>query len=285
MEPKNSQPEIRIRANAKINLFLDVLSKRPDGYHEIRTIFSEITLFDSLNFTLTKNDRVKILTNKRFVSIENNLIYKVAIFLKEEYNVLNGVEVFLEKQIPIAAGLGGGSSNAAATIRALSRLWDLNFTDSEMHKIAEKFGSDINFFLEGGCALGEGRGERISQLDDIEFNNIILIKPPFGVSSGEAYKAVSLSEENRSWQLFLKDPKVEICYNKLEEGVVNIYPEIGEIIDHLKQNGALKAMLSGSGSTIIGFCPDPETAHRFSKYYSKKGYWNFITKTKKRSTK
>lgn len=285
MVTNNKLPEMNIRSYAKINLFLDVLAKRSDGFHDIRTIFSEISLFDTLNFTLTKNGETQILTNKHFVSVENNLIYKVMIFIKEKYNVLKGVRIFLEKRIPLSAGLGGGSSNAAATIKALSKLWDLNLTREEMHKIAANFGSDINFFIEGGCALGEGRGEKITLLNDIELDNIVLVKPPFGVSSSEAYNSVQLSNQNLKWKDLLNTSKVDFCYNKLEEGVCRIYPEINEMIDFLENNGADKAILSGSGSTVIGFCSDPETAKNISEYYSKKKYWNFITKTKGRSTK
>lgn len=276
---------LTLKSYAKINLFLDVLSKRSDGFHNIRTIFSEITLFDTINFILTKNSSVRILTNKDFVSSENNLIYKVAIFIRDYYNVQDSVEVFLEKNIPVCAGLGGGSSNAAVTIKALSDLWRLNLSESEMHDIAAEFGSDINFFLEGGCALGEGRGEQINKLDDITIDNLFLVKPPFEISSWEAYKAVELTQENIKWKDFIENSDPKLCFNKLQEGIGRIYPEIVEIINFLENNGAEKAILSGSGSTVIGFCPNTETAIRLSKYYSNKKYWNYITKTKRRSTK
>jgi len=285
MGKKNNITNITLKSFAKINLFLDVLSKRPDGFHNIRTIFSEIALYDTINFTLTKNSKVQILTNKYFVSSEDNLIYKVAVFIKEKYNVCKSVKVFLEKRIPIAGGLGGGSSNAAVTIRALSELWDLNLTCEEMHDIAANFGSDINFFIDGGCAMGEGRGEIITPLADIDISNILLVKPPFGISSSKAYDSVIFTEENREWQHLLDTENVNCCYNKLEEGVCRVYPEVYEIINFLENNGAVKAMLSGSGSTIIGFCPDSDTAESLSNYYSKNNYWNFITKTKRRSTK
>ncbi|MDP8268786.1 MAG: 4-(cytidine 5'-diphospho)-2-C-methyl-D-erythritol kinase [Candidatus Tenebribacter davisii] len=276
---------LRINSSAKINLFLDVLAKRPDGYHQIRTIFSEIELADIINFALTKKGTVKILSDIDFVSVDKNLIYKVAVFIKEKYNVKFGVEIELQKKIPIAAGMGGGSSNAASTIIALSKLWQLNLKKKEMHDIAETFGSDINFFLEGGCALGEDRGEKIHYLDEIKLDNIFLVNPGIRISSKEAYEAVSLDDhENNNWTKLIKDNDIQLCYNKLQEGVCRKYPEILEIINYLEDNGAGKAMLSGSGATIIGFCPDRATAKKFSIYYSNRGYWNYITKTK-RSTK
>lgn len=285
MEKKSRRNSLTINSYAKINLFLDVLSKRTDGFHEIRTIFSEISLSDTLNFILTKNIGVKILTNKYFVSSENNLIYKVAIFIKKKYNVRDSVEISLQKNIPISAGLGGGSSNAAVTIKALSEIWDLKLSQAEKHEIAAEFGSDINFFLTGGCALGEGRGEIVKPLDDIQMDNIFLVKPNFGISSSTAYGAVKISRENQNWQNLVKSSQTRYCFNKLQEGITELYPEIKMIIEFLEANGAEKAILSGSGSTVIGFCPERQTAEKFSKYYSSKGYWNFITKTKGRSTK
>ncbi len=276
---------LRKNSSAKINLFLDVLSKRSDGYHQIRTIFSEIELSDTITFALTKKGTVKILSDIDFVSEKENLIYKVAIFIKEKYNVKFGVEIELQKNIPIAAGMGGGSSNAACTITALSELWDINLSKEEMHNIAEKFGSDINFFLEGGCALGENRGEKISYLKQIGLDNIFLVNPGFRITSKEAYEAVSINTcKNDDWKKLLLHENLQFCYNKLQNGVCKIYPEIQKIISYLKENGAEQAMLSGSGATIIGFCPDGTVAENFSKYYSNIGYWNYITKTK-RSTK
>lgn len=276
---------VKVRSHAKINLFLDILKKRDDGYHDIRTIFSEIELSDKISFTLTKKDNVSILTNKYFVSMEDNLIYKVALFMKNRYQMNSGALIKLEKNIPIAAGLGGGSSNAAATIKALSQLWDLSLTLPEMHEIAANFGSDINFFLEGGCKLGLGRGEEIDDFAWQEIDNIFLVNPGFPVSSGVAYKAAKLKAENKeAWQNLLASFDLRYCFNALQKGVCNLYPEIAEIIDYLENNGAIKTILSGSGATIIAFCPDDKTASEFADFYNEKNYWNYITKTK-RSTK
>ncbi len=266
---------------AKINLFLDVLAKQKSGFHKIRTIFSEIALHDEVNFTLTKNPNIKILSNIDFVSTENNLIYKVAFFIQNKYNVQEGVEIHLTKNIPISAGLGGGSSNAAQTIIALSKLWKLDISAEEMHMIAEKFGSDINFFLTGGCALGTERGNVISSLDPIHLDNILLINPGFEIASRDAYNLVEISKNNNDWEKLIETTDPNYCFNKLEEGIVKRYPDIKNIIDHLNKNGVKKAMLSGSGATVIGFCPNNETAQNLSKHYSKKNFWNIITKTKK----
>lgn len=276
---------LSLDSHAKINLFLEVVSKRPDDYHNIRTIFHEIALSDTINFTLTKNRDIRILTNKHFVSLEENLIYKVAVFIQKQYNVLNGVAVELVKNIPISAGLGGGSSNAATTVLALSELWDLNLSEKEMHQIAAGFGSDINFFLQGGTSLGEGRGEQISGLKNVFIDNIFLVKPSFGISSKEAYDEVVIYSDLKSnLNKFLDTEDTIYCQNQLEKGIVLLYPEVREIIDQVKLLGASNAILSGSGSTIIGFCPNRMIAESLTDYYSKRGYWNCITKSKKRST-
>jgi len=275
---------LNLKSHAKINLFLDVIGKRKDNFHQIRTIFSEIDLSDKLSFFLTEKTDIKILASTDFLETKENLIYKVAFFIKNKYKVKKGVEIYLEKNIPISAGLGGGSSNAATTIMALSELWELDLSDDEKNEISKKFGSDINFFLVGGTALGEGRGEEITPLKDIFMENIFLVNPGFPVSSREAYELAEISNyENNNWKLFLETFDVTYCYNSLQQGIMQKFPEIKEIIDYLENHGATKAMLSGSGATVIGFFPDFVTAQKSADYYSKKNYWNYITKTKRRT--
>jgi len=284
MEEKKKRANACRKSHAKINLFLDVIAKRSDGFHQIRTIFSEIDLFDTINYFLTENIDIRILSDKDFLCNEKNLIYQIAFFLQKKHNVKKGVEVVLEKKIPISAGLGGGSSNAAQTILALQKLWDLQISNIEINKIASMFGSDINFFLTGGCALGEGRGEQITLVNDLNISNILLINPGFAISSKEAYEIVEIPEkENPDWKQFLKTKNKTFCFNSLEKSICRKYPEIQKIISHLKKNGAENAILSGSGATVIGFFKNYETAKTNSDYYTKKKYWNTITKTKRRT--
>ena len=280
MAEKVMEKTIKCKSYAKINLFLEILKERDDGYREIQTIFSLIDVYDRLNFTLTKNRGVKILADTDFLKEEDNLIYKVAVFIKEKYNVKLGVIVDLEKKIPISAGLGGGSSNAATTIIALNNLWNLQFSDHELHEIAAQWGSDINFFLEGSTALGEGRGEKISLLPYQAFDHIFLVNPGFGIPSSEAYNLAEIARDKQDYHeiLAIKDPRG--CFNRLESGVKKNYSEIDDIIRYLESEGVIKAILSGSGATVIGFCPDDATANKLSQYYTQKGYWNTITKTK-----
>jgi len=271
---------IKLKAYAKINLFLEVLGKREDGYNEILTIFSLIELYDQLNFVLTKKEGIRILTDTDSLRTEDNLVYKIAFFIREKYRVKDGVEIELKKNIPIAAGLGGGSSDAAQTIIALNWLWKLSLSKDEMNNIAANWGSDINFFLHGSIALGRGRGEIITPLPSLPLDNIFLVNPGFGISSGKAYSIVDHNSDNKDWHKFWEKKDTRLCFNRLEIGIREQYPVIDEIITHLKAGGAEQAILSGSGATIIGFCPDRTTADRFTQYYSNKGYWNTITKTK-----
>lgn len=234
---------------------------------------------------MTKNNSIRILTNIDFVKPEDNIIYKVAVFLKEKYNVSSGVEITLEKKIPVEAGLGGGSSNAATTITALSELWELGLSDMEMQKTAALFGSDLNFFLTGGTALGEGRGELITPLKDLIIDNVLLVKPEFGISSREAYELAEPSKEhNQDWRELLDTADVNLCYNGLEQKILERYQEVRQIRDLMLEHGAIKSILSGSGPTVIGFFSDPYQIRNSAEYFGKNNYWNCITKTKERST-
>ena len=232
---------------------------------------------------MTKNRDIRILANRDFVNTEDNLIYKVAFFIQQQYNVKYGVSIELTKRIPVAAGLGGGSSDAAATIKAVSALWRLDLSQDAMHEIASRFGSDINFFLDGGTSLGVGRGEKLSPQDDLDVSHIFLVNPGFGIPSREAYGMVEDMHPEERWKNLLQTHDMRYAFNRLQMGICKAYPEIMTIIRHLENNGAEKAILSGSGPTIIGFCPDRATAESLSEFYSNQGYWNYITKTKRRT--
>jgi len=233
---------------------------------------------------LTEKPDIRILSNKDFLCNKKNLIYQIAFFLQQKYNVKKGVEVVLEKKIPVSAGLGGGSSNAAQTILALRKLWELKLSEAELKNTASKFGSDVTFFLTGGCAIGQGRGERITPLDDWEINNILLVNPGFAISSRDAYGIVKITKrENSDFEQFLRTKDKTLCFNSLEKCICRKYPEIQKIITHLKNKGADNAVLSGSGATVVGFFRDYKTAKINSDYYTQKKYWNTITKTKRRT--
>ncbi|MCL2064509.1 MAG: 4-(cytidine 5'-diphospho)-2-C-methyl-D-erythritol kinase [Candidatus Cloacimonetes bacterium] len=284
-----------LKSYAKINLYLDVLHRLDSGYHSLLTLFSEINLNDILKFSLTKNLEIKILSTSRKLANQNNLIYKVGIFIQKRYSVGSGAIIELEKNIPISSGLGGGSSNAASTIIGLSRLWGLNLSQSEMHEIAAEFGSDINFFLEGYQAIGRNRGEQIEPIqEEIEFENILLVNPKFGISSKEAYELLEDGEDPSLHPLtkgveglekLLEKKRAEYCFNRLEAGIRQKYPIIEETIELLEKNGAKKAMLSGSGPTMIGFFESPETMKEAQKIVKSMNFWSYTTTTRRRPKK
>ena len=263
---------------AKINLFLEVLSELPDHYHEVNTVLCGIDLFDKIKYSLTKNGSIILWASVAELNGKNNLIYKVASYLQNEYKVASGVEICLSKRIPIAAGLGGGSSNAANAIIMLDRLWQLNLSQKERHEIAARFGSDINFFLEGGTALGENRGERISPWDDILLDNILLVNPGIEISAGTAYGAVELPVPGEA-KLFDPQDPVATMFNRLEPKVRSLYPLVDDLLNQLAEFGAIRSMLSGSGPTCFGIFDSEEALAKCQSHFQKLGYFTHNTRT------
>lgn len=264
-----------INSYAKINLYLDVLNKRIDGYHEIETLFSTINLHDSLKFVLTKKPEIKILSNIPELASVNNLVYKIAQRILGDFKVNLGLEVFIEKRIPVAAGLGGGSSNAAVTFLALNNLLDLKMKDDYMNAVAAEFGSDINFFFYGGTALGSSRGEVITPIPDEVKLELLLVNPGVAVSSREAYQLVD-SDSNGA-------TRSKLWHNSLENGVVKRYPMIAEILQKLYELGAAEAVMSGSGATCIGLFNSNKQQKSAKTYFDSKQIWNKTVKTLTRS--
>ena len=263
-----------IDSYAKINLFLNVLKKRPDGYHEIETLFSTIDLHDSLKFALTKKPSIKILSNIPELASESNLAYQIAERIRADFNVESGLEIYIEKRIPVSAGLGGGSSNAAVTFLALKKLFKLEMKEDYMLSTASEYGSDINFFFYGGRARGEARGEKITPLPDREVMELLVVNPGIAISSREAYQLVEITAQD--------SPQPGIWFNILEAGIRRRYKVIDSILLKLKSLGAAEAMMSGSGSTCIGFFLDKTMQKKALEYFQQQ-MWCKIVKTLKRS--
>lgn len=267
---------------AKINLFLEVLSELPEHYHEVNTVFCGIDLFDSIKYSLTKSGSIFVWSSLAELNGKSNLIYKVASYLQKKYNVASGVEVRLTKRIPVAAGLGGGSSNAASAITMLDRLWQLNLCQKERHEIAARFGSDINFFLEGGTALGENRGERISPWDDILIDKILLVNPGIEISAGTAYGAVEIPVPGEA-KLFDPQDPVATMFNRLEPGIRRLYPLVDDLLLAFAEFGAKKSILSGSGPSCFGIFDNEEALTKCQRHFQKLGYFTHNTRTLSRS--
>ncbi|PGT90960.1 MULTISPECIES: 4-(cytidine 5'-diphospho)-2-C-methyl-D-erythritol kinase [Bacillaceae] len=249
------------KAPAKINLSLDVLKKRDDGFHEVKMIMTTIDLADRVELIDLPYNEIRIVSHNRFVpDDQRNLAYQAARLLKERYQVNRGVSISITKTIPVAAGLAGGSSDAAATLRGLNKLWNLGLTLDELATLGAEIGSDVSFCVYGGTALATGRGEIIHHIDPPPHCWVVLAKPTIGVSTADVYKNLNLQQ--------LKHPNVEgmiealhkndynqICTlmgNVLETVTLRMHPEVANIKDQMKRFGADAVLMSGSGPTVFG---------------------------------
>lgn len=227
---------------------------------------------------MTKNQVIKLCTNIPDLPAEDNLVYKVASYMLKRYKPSAGVEIDLEKRIPLAAGLGGGSSDAANVIFNLNAIWNLNLSQAEKEGIAAQFGSDICFFLQGGVAWGTGRGEIISPAEDIEIDHILLVKPDFGISAASAYSLSkpAVAEGKRQFAL---DSWRDDCFNRLEAGIRESYKEIDAILRQLENLKARPVLMSGSGSTCFGIFDNAEELTTCQQCFNQAGYWTKKVRT------
>ncbi|MDY0151402.1 MAG: 4-(cytidine 5'-diphospho)-2-C-methyl-D-erythritol kinase [Candidatus Cloacimonas sp.] len=265
---------------AKINLFLEVTGKLPNNYHRVNTVLCSIDLCDFIHYLPNSSGTIDFTCSIQELNGHSNLVYRVAAYLKNRFHVAEGISIHLDKRIPIAAGLGGGSSNAANCMLALNEIWRLGLTKIEQHAIASQFGSDINFFLEGGTALGENRGEQITLMETIILKNILLVNPHIAIPSSAAYKLINLpSLKPPNLQTFNPSNLQGACFNRLEAGIRKAYPEVDALIKGIHDFGAEVAMLSGSGSTCFGLFKDQDTLQACKQAFTDKDYWTFETAT------
>lgn len=263
---------IMLKAYAKINLGLDVLGKREDGYHEVRMIMQTIRLYDKLNMKKLNKDEIIIKTNLSYLPTnENNLVYRAIQMLKEEFNIKQGIYVELQKHIPVAAGLAGGSSDAAAALTGMNRLFQLKLTTTDLMQRAVKLGADIPYCILGGTALSEGIGEVLTPLAPMPKAYILIAKPPINVSTKYVYENLILDERTNHPDI---DGIMEAITSKdlygvtnrlsnvLESVTIDKYPVIQEIKDTMIEFGAMNALMSGSGPTVFGVFEDLNLAKK-----------------------
>lgn len=271
--------KLLVKAPAKINLSLDVLYKREDGYHELEMIMTTVDLADRLELSLLNNNDITVYSHSRFVpDDERNLAYKAAKLLKERCNVNKGVGITIEKNIPVAAGLAGGSSDAAAVLRGLNKLWDLGLSLDELAEIGTEIGSDVAFCVYGGTALAKGRGEIITPIPAPPNCWVVLAKPPIGVSTAEVYEKLQLDKVehpniNEMLQAIHNRDYKGICNNLgnvLESVTLNHYPEVKAIKDDMKRFGADAVLMSGSGPTVFALVQHDSRMQRV--YNGLRGY-------------
>ena len=266
--------EISLNAYAKINLSLDVLRRREDGYHEVKMIMQTIGLHDELTFKRRDDDKVVLKSDDESLPTDkDNLIIKACDLFFSELGSGYGVDIFLKKMIPTAAGLAGGSSDAAATLKALNKMAGDPYDDEGLRKMGVKIGADIPFCLMGGTALSEGIGEILTPLPSPRRENeerfILIAKPPAAVSTAFVYKNLKLDENTEHPDVdgmtdALKkgdyDGIVKRLGNVLESVTIPAYPEIGKIKEIAILNGAEGALMSGSGPTVFALFDDKEKA-------------------------
>lgn len=263
---------IMLKAYAKINLGLDVLGKREDGYHEVRMIMQTIRLYDKLNMKKLSKDEIVIKTNLVYLPTnENNLVYRAIQMIKEEFNIKQGIYVELQKHIPVAAGLAGGSSDAAAALIGMNRLFQLKLTTTDLMKRAVKLGADVPYCILGGTALSEGIGEVLTPLAPMPSAYVLIAKPPINVSTKYVYENLILNEQTNHPDI---DGIMEAINSKdlrgvtsrlsnvLESVTIDRYPIIQEIKDKMIEFGAMNALMSGSGPTVFGIFEDLNLAKK-----------------------
>lgn len=259
---------MRLRALAKINLGLDILRKREDGYHEVRMIMQTIQMYDVLKMKKVKKPGISLSVNYPYIpSDERNLVYKAAKLLMDEFQVKEGVDICLEKFIPVAAGMAGGSSDAAAAMVGINQLFKLGLSERELMDRAVNIGADVPYCIMRGTALAEGIGEKLTKIAQIPDCFVLIGKPGISVSTKMAYESLQLDKISSHPDIdgMIRDIEngdlltmTEKMGNVFEPGIIEKYPVIGEIKDLMEDNGALKAMMSGSGPTVFGIFDDRE---------------------------
>ena len=264
--------EISLKALAKINLGLDVLGKREDGYHEVRMVMQTIHLYDRVEIKKTRSPHIHVETNLYYLPVnEDNLVYRAAKLMKDEFQIKEGVRIVLQKFIPVAAGLAGGSSDAAAVLVGMNRIFNLGLKQNKLMELGLKIGADVPFCIMRGTALAEGIGEKLTALPPMPKCPVLIAKPAISVSTKAVYEGLKLYDgmehpdiDGVMEGIQQKDLKgVASHMGKILETVtIPMYPVIEDIKKLMLENGALNAMMSGSGPTVFGLFPNEKEIRR-----------------------
>jgi 4-diphosphocytidyl-2-C-methyl-D-erythritol kinase len=264
--------KMELKALGKINLGLDVLGKRPDGYHDVRMVMQTIYLYDQITITKRKESGIGLSTNLFYLPVnENNLAYRAAKLLMDEFEIRSGVDIFLEKHIPVAAGMAGGSSNAAAVLYGINRMFDLGLSMEELMKRGVSLGADVPYCIMRGTVLAEGIGEILTPLPPMPRCQIVVAKPPVSVSTKMVYEKIDSRR-------IVEHPDIDGIIEGLKEGdvtkiasrmgnvleqvTVEEYPVIDKIKKLMNEDGAKGAMMSGSGPTVFGIFTEKSLAKK-----------------------
>lgn len=273
--------EIKLKARAKINLGLDVVRKREDGYHEVRMIMQMINLYDRITLRRSTEPGIRVTTNLPYLPVnEDNLVYRAAKLLMEEFKVTEGAEIELQKYIPVAAGMAGGSSDAAAVMVGVNRIFHLGLTKKQLMERGVKIGADVPFCIMRGTALAEGIGEVLTPLPAMPHCSLVIAKPKIHVSTKFVYGNLKANELKEHPDIdgqvqALREGSLEQLVakmgNVLETVTVPAYPVIDEIKRTMLKNDAMGAMMSGSGPTVFGIFEREERAQEVCRLLKKEG--------------
>lgn len=276
---------IHIQSSAKINLFLEVLGKRPDGYHDLETLFQEISLCDDLHIQISRNKRIEIETDSLDIPTgSTNLVYRAAEAFLKKAGIQRGLNIKINKRIPVGGGLGGGSSNAAATLKGLQQLFSVSLDPEECLDICKGLGADVAFFLIGKTAVGRGIGEKLEPVQKRDSFFVLLVNPGFKISTAQVYQSLKTGLIGRSHSVdrvkrALEQGDLETLgknlFNRLEEPVFQNFPQLIKIKDRLKEGGCRGALLSGSGSTLFGIARDKGTLVKIQKILAP-SFWTTV---------
>lgn len=279
---------MREKAYGKVNITLDVVGKREDGYHLLKMIMQNIDIYDVITIEKIESG-IEITCNKPYVPTdERNLAYKAAKLFKDTFNITSGVSINIKKNIPVAAGLAGGSTDCAAVLKIMNKLFQVNANNEKLMELGVKLGADVPYCINGGTALCEGIGEVLTPLKPFKNHIIVLVKPPFGVSTKEVYKNFDLGrvknhpETDKVITYMNEDNLYEVAKNMknlLENVTLKKHKVISSIKSEMESLGAIKAMMSGSGPTVFAFFDDMMKAQRCYDEMKKKYNDTFITRT------
>lgn len=269
---RGTRKRIELKALAKINLGLDVLGRRENGYHDVRMVMQSIYLYDDVKIERTKDPGIEVKTNLYFLPTdENNIAYKAAAMLIEEFQIDEGVMITLDKHIPVAAGMAGGSSNAAAVLFGMNKMFGLGLSQKKLMERGVKLGADVPYCIMRGTVLAEGIGEELTVLPAMPKCTVLVAKPAISVSTKVVYEALDSKE-------IVSHPDIDALLEGLEKGslrriaaamgnvledvTIPMYPVIEEIKNAMKEEGALNAMMSGSGPTVFGLFENKAQARK-----------------------
>jgi len=292
--------KIRIKSYAKLNLYLEILNKRKDGFHNIYTLFERIGLADTITLESLPGVKIEIHSDSREIPLDQaNLAYKAALILQKSLNLKKGVKITIEKRIPVGSGMGGGSSNAAYTLLGLNRLWHLNLSRKQLCNFAQKLGSDVPFFIYN-CpfALGEGRGEKIKPLKALNRFKMwhVVAVPRIFVSTARVYAGWDKAEKGQNLRLTSAKSNAKLLilnlrkrdllgvahclFNSLEKVTTSLYPDLVRVKKNLQKTGLQAAMMSGSGSAFFALCVSRKEARQARTKLRDKNTLYFLTQTK-----